>query len=130
MASLISSIFLECVELMRLMATLTGLSYKEINTIIFLILQPLLMLIFLPSLAKREGKKQSKRELISYVANNDVSWQESLKKLLRIVNKGTLYSHPEVILNVIAQLFALLNSMERPTVLNINLRLAKHNKLT
>ena len=61
MANLISSIFSECVELMRLMATLTGLSYKEINTIIFLILQPLLVLIFF-LLWQREKTKSNQRK--------------------------------------------------------------------
>ena len=61
MASLISSIFSECVELMRLMATLTGLSYKEINTIIFLILQPLLVLVFF-LLWQREKTKSNQRK--------------------------------------------------------------------
>jgi len=61
MASLINSIFSECVELMRLMATLTGLSYKEINTIIFLILQPLLVLIFF-LLWQREKTKSNQRK--------------------------------------------------------------------
>ena len=61
MANLISSIFSECVELMRLMATLTGLSYKEINTIIFLILQPSLVLIFF-LLWQREKTKGNQRK--------------------------------------------------------------------
>lgn len=61
MASLISSIFSECVELMRLMATLTGFSYKEINTIIFLILQPLLVLVFF-LLWQREKTKSNQRK--------------------------------------------------------------------
>ena len=61
MASLFSSIFSECVELMRLMATLTGLSYKEMNTIIFLILQPLLVLIFF-LLWQREKTKGNQRK--------------------------------------------------------------------
>jgi len=61
MASLFSSIFSECVELMRLMATLTGLSYKEINTIIFLILQPLLVLVFF-LLWQREKTKGNQRK--------------------------------------------------------------------
>ena len=61
MASLISSIFSECVELMRLMATLTGFSYKEINTIIFLILQPLLVLVFF-LLWQREKAKSNQRK--------------------------------------------------------------------
>lgn len=61
MASLISSLFSECVELMRLTATLTGLSYKEINTIIFLILQPSLILIFF-LLWQREKTKGNQRK--------------------------------------------------------------------
>jgi len=61
MASLISWIFSECVELMRLIASLTGLSYKEINTIIFLILQPSLILIFF-LLWQREKMKTNQRK--------------------------------------------------------------------
>ena len=43
---LISDLFQLCVNVMHLLADLTNTSYKEINTIVFLIVQPSLVLIF------------------------------------------------------------------------------------
>tara|TARA_Y100000768_G_scaffold274984_1_gene210653 strand:- start:773 stop:952 length:180 start_codon:yes stop_codon:yes gene_type:complete len=42
----INSIFDICVRLMWDLAELTGFSYKEINAIIFLIIQPVLIILF------------------------------------------------------------------------------------
>ena len=42
----IVTIFEFCVEVMRASANLTGLSYKEVNTIVFLIIEPALVIIF------------------------------------------------------------------------------------
>jgi hypothetical protein len=38
--------FLQCVDLMRLLASYTNTTYQEINVIIFIILQPTLILLF------------------------------------------------------------------------------------
>ena len=38
--------FLECVNFMRLLASYTNTTYQEINVIIFIILQPTLILLF------------------------------------------------------------------------------------
>ena len=43
---LISDLFQLCVNVMHLLADLTNTSYKEINTIVFLIIQPGLVLLF------------------------------------------------------------------------------------
>ena len=43
---LISDLFQLCVNVMHLLADLTNTSYKEINAIVFLIVQPSLVLIF------------------------------------------------------------------------------------
>jgi len=38
--------FLQCVDLMHLLASYTNTTYQEINVIIFIILQPTLILLF------------------------------------------------------------------------------------
>ena len=43
---MITDIFEYCVSLMRVLAALTGFTYKELNALIFLIFQPGLLLIF------------------------------------------------------------------------------------
>ena len=48
--------FLQCVDLMRLLASYTNTTYQEINVIIFIILQPALVLLFF-ILWKIEKKK-------------------------------------------------------------------------
>ena len=48
--------FLECVNFMRLLASYTNTTYQEINVIIFIILQPALVLFFF-ILWKIEKKK-------------------------------------------------------------------------
>ena len=53
---LISDLFQLCVNVMHLLADLTNTSYKEINTIVFLIVQPSLVLIFF-LLWRHEKKK-------------------------------------------------------------------------
>ena len=55
---LISDLFQLCVNVMHLLADLTNTSYKEINTIVFLIVQPSLVLIFF-LLWRHEKKKTS-----------------------------------------------------------------------
>jgi len=46
MIDLLTMIFTLCVELMRYFSSITGLSYKEINVLLFLVIQPLLVLVF------------------------------------------------------------------------------------
>ena len=46
MSNPIESFFVWCVELMRLLATISGMTYKEINVYIFLVLQPALIILF------------------------------------------------------------------------------------
>ena len=53
---LISDLFQLCVNVMHLLADLTNTTYKEINAIVFLIIQPCLILIFF-LLWRREKKK-------------------------------------------------------------------------
>tara|TARA_B110000305_G_C19325104_1_gene580946 strand:- start:87 stop:278 length:192 start_codon:yes stop_codon:yes gene_type:complete len=51
--------FLQCVDLMRLLASYTNTTYQEINVIIFIILQPALVLLFfiLWRIEKKKGEK-------------------------------------------------------------------------
>tara|TARA_B100002019_G_scaffold32651_1_gene26612 strand:- start:7894 stop:8070 length:177 start_codon:yes stop_codon:yes gene_type:complete len=56
MIDLVAQLFQLCVSFMYLLANLTGTTYKEINAIIFLIIQPCLILFFL-FLWKKEKKK-------------------------------------------------------------------------
>ena len=53
---LISDLFQLCVNVMHLLADLTNTTYKEINAIVFLIVQPSLVLIFF-LLWRHEKKK-------------------------------------------------------------------------
>ena len=46
MIDLLIMIFSLCVELMKYIASISGLSYKEINVLVFLVIQPLLILVF------------------------------------------------------------------------------------
>ena len=46
MSNPIASFFVWCVELMRLLATISGMTYKEINVYVFLVLQPALIVLF------------------------------------------------------------------------------------
>ena len=46
MINSIETFFVWCVELMRLLATISGMSYKEINVYVFLVLQPALIILF------------------------------------------------------------------------------------
>lgn len=46
MIDLLTMIFTLCVELMKYFSLISGLSYKEINVLVFLVIQPLLILIF------------------------------------------------------------------------------------
>ena len=57
---LISYLFQLCVNTMYLLADLTNTTYKEINAIVFLILQPGLVMLFL-LLWGYEKKKQLKK---------------------------------------------------------------------
>ena len=42
----IESFFVWCVELMRFLAAISGMTYKEINVYVFLVLQPALIILF------------------------------------------------------------------------------------
>ena len=46
LVELVSETFAFCVSIMRAAAALSGLSYKEINAIVFLIFEPVLVLLF------------------------------------------------------------------------------------
>ena len=46
MIDLLTMIFTLCVELMKYFSLISGLSYKEINVLVFLVIQPLLILVF------------------------------------------------------------------------------------
>ena len=46
MIDLLTIIFTLCVELMKYFSLISGLSYKEINVLVFLVIQPLLILVF------------------------------------------------------------------------------------
>lgn len=46
LVELVTEAFAFCVSIMRNAAALSGLSYKEINSIVFLIFQPVLVLLF------------------------------------------------------------------------------------
>ena len=46
MIDLLTMIFTLCVELMKYFSLISGLSYKEINVLVFLVTQPLLILVF------------------------------------------------------------------------------------
>ena len=46
MADLVITFFTVCVQLMHTLADWSGLSYKEVNALIFLVLQPFFILFF------------------------------------------------------------------------------------
>ena len=46
LVELVTETFAFCVSIMRAAATLSGLSYKEVNAIVFLIFEPVLVLLF------------------------------------------------------------------------------------
>ena len=46
MSDLIKTFFFECVEIMRFLSAYTFFTYKEINTIVFLIIEPSLVILF------------------------------------------------------------------------------------
>ena len=46
MIDLLTMIFTLCVELMKYFSLISGLSYEEINVLVFLVIQPLLILVF------------------------------------------------------------------------------------
>lgn len=46
MIDLLTMIFTLCVELMKYFSLISGLSYKEINVLVFLVIQPLLISVF------------------------------------------------------------------------------------
>lgn len=46
MIDLLTIIFTLCVELMKYFSLISGLSYKEINVLVFLVIQPLLISVF------------------------------------------------------------------------------------
>ena len=46
LVELVTETFAFCVSIMRAAAALSGLSYKEVNAIVFLIFEPVLVLLF------------------------------------------------------------------------------------
>ena len=46
MDDLVLSLFTFCVQIMRVLAEWSGLTYKEINALLFLVVQPSLILLF------------------------------------------------------------------------------------
>jgi len=62
----VTELFAFCVFIMRTVATLTGLTYKEINAIVFLIVGPALVLLFfcLWRLEKRKSEKISRQRKV------------------------------------------------------------------
>ena len=46
MNDFIKSFFFECVEIMHFLAAYTFFTYKEINTIIFFLIEPFLVILF------------------------------------------------------------------------------------
>ena len=59
MSDLIKIFFFECVEIMRFLSAYTFFTYKEINTIVFLIIEPSLVILFF-MLWRYEKKKYKK----------------------------------------------------------------------
>ena len=59
MSDLIKTFFFECVEIMRFLSAYTFFTYKEINTIVFLIIEPSLIILFF--LLWRSEKKKYKK---------------------------------------------------------------------
>ena len=59
MRDLIKTFFFECVEIMRFLSAYTFFTYKEINTIVFLIIEPSLVILFF--LLWRYEKKKYKK---------------------------------------------------------------------
>ena len=51
---MINDFFNSCVLVLEIMAEYTGMSYELINILIFVVLQPLLILIFFLFMAKRK----------------------------------------------------------------------------
>ncbi len=49
-------LFLICVELMRDLSSISGLSYKSLNVLVFLVIQPLLILVFFILWRKEKSK--------------------------------------------------------------------------
>jgi hypothetical protein len=58
MSEFIKNFFFECVEIMHYLAWLTFSTYKEINTLIFLVIQPSLIIFFF--ILWRKEKRKSK----------------------------------------------------------------------
>ena len=59
MSDLIKTFFFECVEIMRFLSAYTFFTYKEINTIVFLLIEPSLVILFF-MLWRYEKKKYKK----------------------------------------------------------------------
>ena len=53
---MIEMLFSICVEFMRYLSSISGLSYKEINVLVFLVIQPLLILVFFILWRKEKSK--------------------------------------------------------------------------
>jgi len=61
MSEFIKDLFFVCVEIMHYLAWLTFSTYKEINTLIFLVIQPSLIILFF--ILWRKEKTRSKKTL-------------------------------------------------------------------
>jgi|TARA_B110000503_G_scaffold73394_1_gene113372 cytochrome c oxidase subunit IV len=59
MSEVIKWFFLECIDFLQILALYTNTTYEEINVIIFIILQPALVLLFfiLWRIEKKKGEK-------------------------------------------------------------------------
>ena len=53
---MIDILFQICVDLMRYLSSISGLSYKSLNVLVFLVIQPLLILVFFILWKKEKSK--------------------------------------------------------------------------
>lgn len=58
---IITLIYNECVDILLLMAKVTGLTYKEVNVLIFCVLQPLSFIISVYIILKQHFKLKKQR---------------------------------------------------------------------
>ena len=57
---MIDILFQICVDLMRYLSSISGLSYKSLNVLVFLVIQPLLILVFFILWRKEKSKGRKK----------------------------------------------------------------------
>ena len=53
---MIDILFQICVDLMRYLSSISGLSYESLNVLVFLVIQPLLILVFFILWRKEKSK--------------------------------------------------------------------------